>query len=336
MNPMKILLPLALAASTFAAHAAGQPTANLALDAAAEYRAAARFPDSSRPILDGVDALVAGRIAQPVSAGSTPRLTVWNSGLAFESGQTVALFAQLENTRADASLLHQTLAALGKKPAAQAISASIRDQGNAVLAEVALRDDGQGADLLAGDGIHSGQWTLPAARQPAPGRAESLMVRTAASLADGQERVAVGGFQYSHPGARLTGRYRDALAQGSLRLLAEVEVLAPGRYHLSGTLADLVGKPLAEAQSATVLAPGKHWLTLDYYGLILHELAAAGPYRLQTVTLTSASAMPNAFGPLLQAQHRTAAYGLKAFTAKAFGQLDLLEAAARLERDAAR
>lgn len=329
------LFPLAALIAAFAATAA-EPVANLALDAAADYRAAARYPASSWPLLDAVDPILAERNPAPISAGNAPRLSVWTSGVAFEAGQTVALFAQLEDTRADASLVQQTLAALGKKPAAQSVTASIRNRAGATLGEVVLRDDGRGADLLAGDRIYSGQWTLPAAQQPAPGRAESLLVRTVATLADGRERVTAGGFQYSHPGAKLTGRYRDAVENGSLQLLAEIEVKTAGRYHLSGTLADTLGAPRAQAQAAQVLTPGRHWIALDYYGLILRELGAAGPLTLASVTLSSTQAMPNALGPVLKDQHRIAALPLAALTDQPFGQPELLDAAARLERTAAR
>ena len=332
---MRNLIAAALAVFAGLA-AAATPTANLALDAARDDRAAARFPESSRPLADALDPLIEDRRPTVQSQGSSPRLTVWASGIAFEAGQTVDLFAQLEDSRADASLIQQTLAALAKKPRAQGVEAEVRNAAGETLATVALRDDGKGADRLAADGVYSARWQLPAAHQPAPGRADSLLVRTAAKLADGGERVAVGGFQYSHPGARLTGRYRDALQDGSLQLLAEVDVLAPGRYHLSGTLADLLGKPLASAQAARQLDAGKHWLALDYYGLIFRELAAAGPFSLASVTLTSTVAMPNALGPVLHNSHRTGAFKLAEFTDRLFGQPDLLEAATRLERDAAR
>lgn len=335
MNLTHTIIPLAALLFGFAATAA-EPVANLALDAAADYRAAARYPASSWPLLDAVDPIVSERTPSPISAGNAPRLSVWTSGVAFEAGQTVALFAQMEDTRADATLMQQTLAALGKKPAAQSVRASIRNRAGETLGEVVLRDDGRGADALAGDRIYSAQWTLPAARQPAAGRAESLLVRTVATLADGRERVTSGGFQYSHPGAALTGRYRDAVENGSLKLLAEVEVNVAGRYHLSGTLADALGAPRVQAQAAQVLAPGKHWIALDYYGLILRELGVAGPLTLASVTLSSTQAMPNALGPVLRDQHRLAAIPLAALTDKPFGQPELLDAAARLERSASR
>lgn len=325
----RILMGLALLATVTAAGAA--PVADLLGQTAADYRAAARFPDHAWRLTDAVDPLLEEREPTVQSLGSSPRLSVWTSGIAFERGQSVDLHARLADTKADAGPLSQALAGLTGRSRAQAVRAEIRNAAGLTLAELSLADDGRGADRLAGDGLYSGRWTLPAALQPPPGRAESLLVRTTATLADGQERVAVGGFQYSHPGARLTGRYRDRLHEGSLRVEAEVEVLSPGRYHLAGTLADLGGLPLAHAQAAQPLAPGRHWLALDYYGLIFHELSSAGPFRLERITLTSATAMPNALGPVLTPGHRTRLYALGQFTDRPFGRVDLLEAARRLD-----
>ena len=185
MNLTHTIIPLAALLFGFAATAA-EPVANLALDAAADYRAAARYPASSWPLLDAVDPIVSERTPSPISAGNAPRLSVWTSGVAFEAGQTVALFAQMEDTRADATLMQQTLAALGKKPAAQSVRASIRNRAGETLGEVVLRDDGRGADALAGDRIYSAQWTLPASwyarSRPLP-MAESASLRVASSTA---------------------------------------------------------------------------------------------------------------------------------------------------------
>ena len=139
---------------------------------------------------------------------------------------------------------------------------------------------------------------------------------------------------YSAPHARLTGTYRDARAGGDLSIEAEVEVLKTGRFHLEGTLATADGsRRLAWAQTALDLPPGRHWMSLPFYGLILNETQIDGPYLLQTVALSTTTAMPNAKNRMVENAHVTAAYRASSFSDRPFGDPSLLEAADRLERD---
>ena len=311
--------------------AADPPIRPLALDAAEQYLELARYPESSRPIrVEEGDPILSKRLPTPQTLagpkGADPRLTVWTSGVSFEPGQTVDLFAKLNLARAGKSLL--------RKPPLAQITAELIAETTGPLGKLVYADNGRDADRTANDGIYSARFVLPLDRAPVIGYAESIMVKVQARTAAGDVRHAVGGFQYSHPGAQLTGHFRDGVKEGSLVLSAEVEVLAPGRYHLSSTLANLGGEPLAYAQTAQRLQPGKHWLDLVFYGLIFRERAAAGPYRLASITVTSANEMPNALGPVLSNVYTTSAHALSAFTTKSFGNADLLDAARRLQRDA--
>lgn len=321
-----------------AAVQAAEPSLNLAADAARELRERARFPEWSQPVAVGdVDPIVSARLPTRQSlagpGGAAPRLTVWASTISAEAGQSVDLFAKLENLSQDSSNALEILRA--SQPVAGKISATLSGEQSGALTELAYLDDGQGADAKAGDGIYSARYTLPAARAPQVGTAESVLVLVRAALADGETRTAVGGFQFSNPGARLTGRYRDLVRDGNLLVQAEVEVLKSGRYHLAGTLASLAGLPLASAQSAQVLQPGKQWMTLPYYGLIFHDRGASGALRLASVTLTSVGQMPNALGAVLENAHLTAPLNLAALTRLPFNAPEMLDAALRLEREAA-
>jgi hypothetical protein len=327
----------ALVALALAPAAAAQPGDGLALDAAdpapgalaaeaaASYRAAARFPAWSRPVAPGeVDPVRAKRVPAPHSLpapdGDTV-ITVWSGEVSFEHPAPIVLHAAVDRRGAG----RQELAA---------VSGEVVDAAGAVVGLVTYADDGQGADERRGDGVWTARFTLPADRVPA--LAESFGVKVTAETAGGESLGVTGGFLVSRPHAALTGRFRDRVVAGDLVVAAEVEVREAGRFHLAGTLASANGEPLAWAQAAAELPAGRHWLDLAFYGLALRERGVAGPYRLASAALSTTTAMPNALNHLLEDAHRTRAHPLARFHARPFGDPGLERAAERLEADAAR
>lgn len=299
--------------------------ARFARATAQEYRDLARYPESSRALKKGdVDPVKAKRLATRQSmrgpGGALPSLAVWASAVAYQHPEPVDLFAQLETA-----------------PAAVAVAELAGEISNAagdLVTGFAYRDDGQGADLRAGDGIYSARVALPGGTEP--DFAESFQVTATARLADGDLRQAVGGFVYGKPAAKLTGRYRDELRDGNVVISAEVEVTEAGRFHLAGTVHSLKGEPIGTAQSAVELAPGRHWIDLSFYGLMFHDRQVAGPFRLGSLALATTTRMPNALNDLVENVHVTRAYRLAKLNAKAFGDARLTEAAVRLEAEARR
>ncbi len=240
--------------------------------------------------------------------------------MSFEKGQPVDLYATLE-----------TQGKTVKAPAQ--VTGEIVGAGGGITALVSYRDDGQGADRKAGDGVYSARWT-PTGIEDAP--AASYMVRVRARLASGDLREAAGGFLYSDPAAHLTGRYSDTLRDGNLVIAAEVEVAETGRFHLAGTLYTQAGEPLGFAQAAANLEPGRHWIELSYYGLMFHDRQAAGPYRLGTLALSTTTRMPNALNDVVTDAYVTRPYRLEQMRAASFERPQLLESARRLDLDAER
>lgn len=312
---------------------------NLAAHAARDYRAKARYPDWSEPIPAGAhDPLQLKRepTEQSLPSGDDWSLSIRASEISFERGQTALFFASV-HTRSDYDEDYPLLPLLGPAPKDWSISGVIAtvEEGNE-YGRIAFRDDGAAPDQKAGDGVYTASYVLPAEFEPEIGSAQNLGVFVTARTDVGDEMKALGGFLYSHPAGHLTGRYRDAVVEGNLVIQAEVEVLASGRFHLAGTLDSSKGQAMVSARMATQLEPGIHWLDLSFYGLALSERDAAGPYTLGSVTLTTATGIPNAFGPLMENVHKTAAYPASRFHTREFGNANLLETARRLELDAAR
>ena len=297
----------------------------LARDTAKDYREAARYPASSHALKKGeADPIQEKRIpTRQTRRGpdeTEPAISVWAAKVSFEKGQPVDLYATLE-----------TKGRAVRNPAE--VTGEIVGSTGGVTALVAYRDDGQGPDRKAGDGVYSARWT-PTGIEDAP--AASYMVRVRARLANGDLREAAGGFLYSDPAAHLTGHYRDFLRDGNLVIAAEVDVAETGRFHLAGTLYTLAGEPIGFAQAAANLEPGTHWIELSYYGLIFHDRQAAGPYRLGTLALSTTTRMPNALNDVVADAYVTRPYRVEQMRAASFERPQLIESARRLDLDADR
>lgn len=304
----------------------------LALRASQDYAEQARYPQWSHALAAGeadpvLDARAPTRQSRLGPDGAGPRLTVWASTVSAEPRETVTLFATLESTAAP------SLIGASRLTGAR-IRGELTGQRLGALGTVTYRDDGVAPDALAQDGVHTASVTLPGRPAPALGTADSVLVKVTATLPNQEVRQAAGGFQFSRPAARLTGRYTDALRNGNLVIAAEVEALAPGRVHISGTLADAAGAPFATAQASRVLDEGLQWVELGFFGLSFHDRGVSGPVRLASIALASTGTMPNALGPVATNVHVTRPYALAQFTSRLFNDPALLDAAQRLRLDA--
>jgi hypothetical protein len=297
------------------------PEAALARSTAAEYRRRARYPRSSRPLVADEDPIAREREVTPVRArgpgGEDPVLTVFPLRVDFEAPEPAVLLAHLSTGSA--------------KLAAREIRATVTTEDLEPVAELVYRDDGSEGDALADDRVYTAAFV-----PHTDALARSYLVRVTAVTFGNIERRAATSFLYSAPHAWLTGNFRDEVVGGSLVVEAEVDVLAPGRFHLEATLADGGGADaLAWAQEALELTPGLHWMPLAFYGLILRERQVDGPYLLRAVALSTTTQMPNAKNRVLENAHLTKAYRATAFTDASFDDPGLLDAAARLEQDQA-
>jgi len=293
----------------------------LAAQAAADYRRRARYPRSSAPLRSGEPDPIAGeREVTPIRGrgpgGEEPVLVIFPARSSFTEPEPVVLHAYL---------------ARGDDPvAALEITAEVLTEDGRVLGALTFVDDGAAFDS-ARDGVATTSFVLPA--EAVPWLAASYLVQVRALTMEQEERLAAMSFQYARPHARLTGRYRDALADGSLRVAAEVDVAIEGRFHLEGTLYDAGGeRPVAWAQTAQALPTGRHWLDLPYYGLILRESGVEGPFLLRYVALSTTTEMPNAKSPVVENAHLTQRYAPTQFTDAPADDRGLMEAADRLEQ----
>jgi hypothetical protein len=291
--------------------------------AAEEYRRRARFPEWSEPLAaEDEDPILRDRAVSRVSSrgrnGEDPALTVYPARISFEAPEAV--------------VLHAYLAVNDRPVPVLALRGTLLTEDLLPLAEFDYADDGSGGDAVAGDDVYTA--TLLLSPDLTPELSASYLVKVRAFTTSEEERLAATSFQYASPHSHLTGRYRDRMVDGSLAVDAEVEVHREGRFHLEATLYTRDGgAKLSRAQTAGVLPPGVHWMTLPFYGLALRERGIDGPYLLRFVALSTTTAMPNAKNRLVENAMVTRAYPASSFTDRSFDDPDLLEAADRIERD---
>jgi hypothetical protein len=80
--------------------------------------------------------------------------------------------------------------------------------------------------------------------------------------------------------ARFTGAFSDAVDAGSLIVRAGVEVASPGHYVIDANLFDAADRPVAWSRFKGELAAGTHDAELVFFGKVLVDAAARGPFHL--------------------------------------------------------
>jgi hypothetical protein len=279
-------------------------------DAARDYRQRARFPPWSSPLPDSVDPLVRDRRVIPGSSLPRDLLPV------LQVAPDQSTYVDPASVRVRATLYDD---AGPVEP--RDLSGEVRDSQGRSVAEL---------EFVAADaGAYEATLDVAAlTEEPLRG---AYLISVRAVSANGDERNAAAGFLYSVPGAALSGRYRDAVVDGDLLVEAELEVFSAARFHVEATLADAAGVPIAWAQAAGHYDEGLAWLPLTFYGLVLREHGAGGPYRLASIALTTVDGMPNQKSDLVRDAHVTRPYSALDFHADPFDDPDLLRAAEQLE-----
>jgi hypothetical protein len=290
--------------------------------AARDYRRRARMPESTHALEAGADPVAEARQVSPASAagpeGEEPTLTALPTQVGYEAPE--------------AAVVHAFFSMEGERLAAESLVATIIGERRGTVAVLEMNDEGRDGDEIAGDLVYGASWRPPQDEAPEFRGTYVASVRGRTTALD--ERAVSTGFLYSVPLARPTGRFRDAIVDGSLRLEAELEVFASGRFHAETTLASATGESVAWAQNAASLPPGTHWLPITVYGLVFHERGIPGPYVVKSFALSTVGEMPNQKNRILYGAHTTQAYALAQFTDEPYGDPDLLDAAERAQRDA--
>jgi hypothetical protein len=149
---------------------------------------------------------------------------------------------------------------------------------------LAFADDGADADELAGDHVYSARLLLTAEELRAhPG---PWGFRVEASV-NGEQIVTMNAFVIFPEGVSLTGRYRDAIEDGSLVVYVGVRSDEPTYTQVRGQLHGPSGEDLAFAWANADVPAGASEVRLVFYGKVLHDRGVDGPYRLEHVAIAA-------------------------------------------------
>lgn len=127
-------------------------------------------------------------------------------------------------------------------------------------------------------------------------------------------------FTLSKPEASLTGEFKDSITEtGDLKVEVEVEIKQNQRYYLEASLYSSTNDAIGTSQTAEDLKPGKHWLPLEFHGLLIRDAEEPGPYVMKHIALAKV-AVPIQRAPLQAIEHTTADYQLEQFSNLPYGQ----------------
>ncbi|WP_197476170.1 hypothetical protein, partial [Oleiphilus sp. HI0043] len=120
-------------------------------------------------------------------------------------------------------------------------------------------------------------------------------------------------FTLSEPALELTGNFRDKLnAQGNLLIETEISVSSKNRFYFQASLYSASNTPIGTTQHSGELAPGKHWIPLEFDGLMIHDAQEEGPFLLKNLSLAKV-ALPIQLAPLAHPEFYTRDYSLSQF-----------------------
>lgn len=120
-------------------------------------------------------------------------------------------------------------------------------------------------------------------------------------------------FTLSKPSAELSGQFRDRLNEkGNLLIEAEVKVSQTNRFYLQASLYSSSNTPIGTSQYSHELAAGRHWVPLEFDGLMIHDAQEEGPFLLKNIALAKV-AMPIQLAPLATPEFYTKDYNLEQF-----------------------
>ncbi|AWF79881.1 hypothetical protein BTJ40_03075 [Microbulbifer sp. A4B17] len=121
-------------------------------------------------------------------------------------------------------------------------------------------------------------------------------------------------FTLSEDTGSYTGSLRDSVtADGNLLIEAEVEISRDGRYYFQGSLYNDDQSPIGTTQNAFELTVGRHWVPLEFYGLLIRDAGQDGPYLVKQLSIARVT-VPMARDSAFEPGYYTERYSLDQFT----------------------
>lgn len=237
------------------------------------YKEWARYPPESRPLREHPDQIHAHYVApsrQPISGAgqklSDARIMLSQDRLYLVGEERAVLRMMCETSEGPAACeIHSAKAAVPAhfKPL----------QGNYSPSDVLFSADG------------SAEGALSAVFQPFSqgfaGYTGPIQIQIELSVAGESGRAAFELMYTPEAPALFTGKFREALEEGSLNIYAELKVNKPGRYVITARADGSDGKSFAYLHINDEIAEGKQEVKLQIFGKLIRDEEARSPFTLR-------------------------------------------------------
>ena len=256
-----------------------------------------RYPPQNRPIESAQQDPVTQRYEvderTTMNDEKTMGITIWSNEKYYLADDAVKVFAYLQDAQ-------------GQKIAGQFSARLVSTQGN-TLAKFSLNDTDNSQLYQSVFELNSGN-----GQSYTPGIYKVIIEEGSSKIRDSVT------FTLSQPDIQLTGEYRDKIsAKGDLQIEAQVEVSLDNKFYVQASLYSNTRIPVGVTQFSQQMKAGKHWITLNFSGLMIQDANESGPYVLQQVSLAKVT-MPMQRAPLVKPGYQTDSYGLDEFSSQAY------------------
>ncbi|MEW6729978.1 MAG: hypothetical protein AB1489_01455 [Acidobacteriota bacterium] len=92
--------------------------------------------------------------------------------------------------------------------------------------------------------------------------------------------------------AKLLGIGKEQLTETDLTVDVQIQVTAAGRYYLRGNLLSSTDEPIAWAQDARELTPGRHTLTLHFARQVIEQSGQTAGFKVSDIELMNTTVVP--------------------------------------------
>ena len=219
----------------------------------------------------------------------TVGLTIWSDEKYYVAGNNVVMFAYLQDAQ-------------GQRIKGDYSARLLSDQQD-TLTEFSLEDNDNDQLYEASIELNSDN-----TENFTPGIYKVIIEESSSGIKDALT------FTLSQPDIRLTGEFKDQInEEGGLLIEAQVEVTQDSQYYIQASLYSATQVPIGITQLNQTLTTGKHWVELNFAGLMIQDAQESGPYVLQQMSLAKVT-MPMQRAPLTEPNFQTDSYGLDEFS----------------------
>ncbi|MFY0564813.1 choice-of-anchor X domain-containing protein [Archangium lansingense] len=242
------------------------------------YRQSTRYPHDSRPISEHPDLVYPSSPERKQSLDKEQRdvsLKLKQEKVYVVGDEVVRFFVGCENANTGQPLPCEVHSAVARE------APHMTQGGQTAPVPLDFNDTGRNGDEVAGDGMWTG--SFQPSRQGFAMFEGTLRVefRVRAGSTEGGAFFDIV-FTPAAP-ATFTGKVREVVEQGSLRLYVGLQVRKPGRYVMAGRLDDEAGVPFAYVDFNEELEAGAREVKLSVFGLMIHDKNPDFPLRLRDV-----------------------------------------------------